>query len=899
MPAILLLKVKVIIMKKRNLVLLTIVLVIFSSILSAQTELWGVTRYGGVNDLGVLFKYEPLSSVYTKVFDFDGAASGSEPIAGVTEYYDGVLYGLTWAGGTNGLGVIFSYNPYTDAFVKLLDFDGANNGKNPYGGLLLADNGIFYGMSYYGGVNDFGILFSFNPQTNVFTKLLDFDGANSGSRPSGSLMQASNGKLYGMTQYGGANNNGVIFEYDIISNTFSKLFDFNGTSTGGLPPCSLMQASNGLLYGVATYGATTNYGTLFQFDYTSNTFEVKVDFGLVSGSGPKGTPIEPTPGKIYGMSFGGVGVIYEFDLNTDTYTVKQLLSGSIGERPNGSLFLHENSKMYACTYQGGAFGIGTLFEYNWINNTIVKKADFNGTNGRRAYQLFLCGTNLLENTWDGSESSDWDDPLNWSKNWVPDATTISTIPTNYSNAPIINLDIVSPALSDEIIVDNGAEMTIDAGMGLTVNDITNNGTITIGSSVIGEGSLLVAGSISGSGAYNVQRYLTANQWHLVSSPITAGTAGVFNGIWLRAYDESTNTFGEYIVPDATPMPTGQGFSVWANSAETRTFSGTINNGSVGPLNAQLTGVADVNTGWNLMGNPYPSAIDWDAASGWTKTNLANAVYVWNGTQYATYIGGVGANGGSRYIAPTQGFFVQATSAGASLTMNNDVRVHNSVSYLKETNEPTDIIRLNITANGYSDETVLALRPGSLNEFDPMTDAVKLAGISEAPMVYTTKDDGDPLAISCVNSIYDLMDKVVYINYAQEGEHTLNWSIDFSLQAPLTIYDKVQNLFIPQNSIYTFFASYNDSYDRFSLVDNSMAIENENSFQNYIQIYDKALKIVNIENSKNISYDIYNVCGKIVLSSNAQTCDISSLASGIYNIVLAVDEVFYTQKVFIR
>lgn len=498
--------------------------------------------------------------------------------------------------------------------------------------------------------------------------------------------------------------------------------------------------------------------------------------------------------------------------------------------------------------------------------------------------------------WEGDINQDWETNDNWNTGQCPDLNKNVFLPQSASTFPVLS----GNGYAKNIIVENNVSFILTANAQLTIAEtLENEGNITIQSSDSRDASLLIYGTAIGSGTYNVQRYLTANQWHLVSSPITAGTASVFNGIWLRAYDESTNTFGEYIVPDATPMPTGQGFSVWTNLAETRTFSGTINNGSVGPLSAQLTGVAGANTGWNLMGNPYPSAIDWDAASGWTKTNLANAVYVWNGIQYATYIGGVGANGGSRYIAPTQGFFVQATSAGASLTMNNDVRVHNTVSYLKETNEPTDIIRLNITGNGYSDETVLAVRSGSLNVFDPMTDAVKLAGISEAPMVYTTKDDGESLAINCVNSIYDLMDKVVYVNYAQEGEHTLNWSCDFSQQNNLTIYDKVQNNFIPQNLNYTFFASNNDPHDRFAFVENYLTTENINSFQNYIVICDMELKIINIESSKAFRYNVYNTCGKVVLSSTAQSCDVSGLASGIYNVVLEMGEEIYTQKVFIR
>ena len=87
-------------------------------------------------------------------------------------------------------------------------------------------------MTLNGGSSGDGVIFSFDPSSSTYTKLKDFDGTN-GANPYGSLIQASDGKLYGMT-LGGSSNHGVIFSFDPSSSTYTKLKDFDGTN-GGYP----------------------------------------------------------------------------------------------------------------------------------------------------------------------------------------------------------------------------------------------------------------------------------------------------------------------------------------------------------------------------------------------------------------------------------------------------------------------------------------------------------------------------------------------------------------------------------------------------------------------------------------------------------------------------------------
>ena len=109
--------------------------------------------------------------------------------------------------------------------------------------------------------------------------------------------------------------------------------------------------------------------------------------------------------------------------------------------------------------------------------------------------------------------------------------------------------------------------------------------------------------------------------------------------------------------------------------------------------------------------------------GWTKTNVDNATYRHvNNATWASYVGGVGANGGSQYIAPNQGFFVGVTSGFTSgtLSMNNEARTHSTAPFFKD--EIANIVRLEITGNGYTDETVIRFLDVATSEFNGEWDA---------------------------------------------------------------------------------------------------------------------------------------------------------------------------------
>lgn len=350
----------------------------YSNLIEATNgKLYGMTCIGGAKALGVIFEYNPSNNLYVNKIDFD-SINGSNPYGSLMQASNGKLYGMTRKGGTNNLGVLFEFDPITNTFTKKNDFSGTTNGSEPYGGLIQATNGKLYGMTSLGGTNSKGVLFEFDPTTNIYIKKINFNGTANGNFPSGDLMQATNGKLYGMTSAGGSVNGGILFEYNITSNVLTKLYDFT-YSTACHPKGSIIQASNGNLYGLLTDGGSVNLGTIFQYNLSSG-FTIKHTFPS-SGNiySPTGNIIEGTNGKLYGMAQGGLntnGVIFDFDLNSNSFNKDIDFNGLNGHYPQASLMLASNGKMYGMTKNGGTGNRGNLFEYDPNNNTVISKLDF-------------------------------------------------------------------------------------------------------------------------------------------------------------------------------------------------------------------------------------------------------------------------------------------------------------------------------------------------------------------------------------------------------------------------------------------------------------------------------------------------------------------------------------------
>lgn len=362
--------------------LLTVIAIVFSVIQSiAQGQLWGTAYGGGESNLGVIFKTNSEGTNYTVEKEFLTQFPGATPwylrLCQATST-NGKLYGLLSSR------ILFEYDPSTGAYGKKIDLDG-----QPWGSLIQASNGKLYGMTNDGGTHGMGVLFEYDPVNNDYIKKVDFDGANKGKNPYGSLTLGPDNKLYGMTYSGGLNDKGVVFEFDPSTDSFIKKIDFDGNN-GENPFGNLVVAPNGKLFGLTWGGGSENAGVLFEYNSLNNTLLKKLDFTRTNGSSPLGGMTVANNGKLYGMTyssagtngFDGAGVLFEFDPDTYDYTVKLEFDGTNGAYPTGDLLLASNDKLYGLTNRGGGVNDGgVLFEYMPGATTIQKKLDFDPSTG--------------------------------------------------------------------------------------------------------------------------------------------------------------------------------------------------------------------------------------------------------------------------------------------------------------------------------------------------------------------------------------------------------------------------------------------------------------------------------------------------------------------------------------
>jgi len=674
------------------------------------------------------------------------------------------------------------------------------------------------------------------------------------------------------------------------------------------------------------FGTTTSGGS---------TYGVNYDW-FVTGPGDyeETTSIQNTS-----IPFDAMPGTYIAQLTVSTYLSGQLYSnytvievvispetvgGSVTGEPvicigNSTLLILEGNTGDAVMWQYSTDGISWT-DIMHSNNTYETFALTTSTQFRAVVQSGPCDPlnsipvtiDIWDNgNWFGNVSTDWNDEENWCYG-IPTLATDVVISDAASFNPVIG---EGDGACKDMAIAEGASLTINAGYALTVagtltNNAGNNGLV-IKSDASGTGSLIHATPDVDA---RVERYLTPDLWHYTSVPVSDALSGVFTDIYLRTFDEQTYSWNPWIVPTDIPLEVMLGYAAWVSGDPmTVTFEGKINTGNHSinvTRNNSLT-----NPGWNLVGNPYPSALNWDAASGWNKTNVNNTIYYYSGngglSNYKYYIGsggeipGVGVNEGTNEIPAMQGFFVHAGSDG-SLSVNNNARIHSTQPYYKNSNTEIPVIRLQAEGNGLTDETVIRFYPGSELNFDGDFDALKLFGNGH-PQIYSVTPDETELAISTLPE-YD-EETVIPIGFmaASEGLHTISLTefIAFESNEHIFLEDiltgTIQQLSNP--TPYIFSSAPDDETNRFLLHFSNPLGTSENNITP-ISIYAHGNAVyVNLKENSNTGIFIHDLLGREIYQhkvsgENLVRIDMAS-ETGFFLVTVQSGSHRTTQKVIIK
>ena len=577
-------------------------------------------------------------------------------------------------------------------------------------------------------------------------------------------------------------------------------------------------------------------------------------------------------------------------------------------------------------------------------NTIVWRID--------DLSLGLTVTQMGTNNWLGTSDNLWNNAANWS----------AGVPNGYSNITVSSGNVVLNTNhtiynGTSLTLSGTGTLTINPTRTLTIAGTADFGgkLVTVKSDATGTGAIgQISGTLTNATNVNVERYIPASaskKYKFLSSAVSTtvedwrneifitggGASNEFsqvgtnniksNGLdWtlsgspsMYGYTEnlnsgSLNSRWVAITNSSNSITLGKGYrtfirgdrsqagvldnSIATQSEVTITSVGTINQGST-TLPTTYNG-AGTDNGWNLVGNPYPSSIDWNATTGWTKTNVSGSIYIYNPTSnsYGSFDGTTSTNGVTRYISSGQGFFVRTTGASPILSCTESVKSGNAGADLFKTeNENMLRIRLIKNIDNY-DETVIRFYEGKQNEFSEADDVRKL--MNPTINIYSYFGDSQNVAINYLNPS-NLKNSVVKLSAMvnETGNYKLDFSgiNSFSSTPYITLKDNYLNTKtdLKAKETYSFDVTSDvntnkDGRFEISFTEYPTAtyenLDNEFSINTYPNPVNDILNI-NISNSeqKNYTFVIYNTAGAEIfkgkLTNNINQLNIENLDNGVY------------------
>ena len=362
-----------------------------------------------------------------------------------------------------------------------------------------------------------------------------------------------------------------------------------------------------------------------------------------------------------------------------------------------------------------------------------------------------------------------------------------------TDANISESGLTDTELAGAEITVTGGEYTIDATKNLNVIKVQPGAKLTLNSgSAVSSGKICLQSTSSGTATFvdnnsatstvagNVEQYLPQGRNWYVSSPISAGsTANLNTGTSVLSYNESTAAW----ITESGSLTAGKGY-ISVSSAGTGTsniiYDGTLNTGNV---SVTLSRTGSTKTGFNLVGNPYPSYLDFSKvdttasnilSSIWyrTKTTPVNGVSSYT---FDTYNGksniatSLGATPVTNLIPPMQAFWVRVKSGtDGILTFNNSMRAHadnvtNKLKAPRVKEQTQQLLRLEVSNGVNRDQAIIYSNANALNGYDSYDSPKMTNGSANIPEIYTSVGV-EKLVINGLESLTDNVEDSSWIFY---------------------------------------------------------------------------------------------------------------------------------------
>jgi uncharacterized repeat protein (TIGR03803 family) len=586
---------------------------------------YGTTYSGGAYSSGTVFQITAGGSLNT-LYSFcsqTNCTDGAYPFAGLVQGTDGNFYGTTRSGGAVGYGTVFKITP-TGTLTTLHSFAGgllgvADEGAYPEGTLIRGTDGNFYGTTTDRWIAPFaGTVFAITPEGELSNLYAFCAQANcpDGASPSGSLVQATDQNFYGTTYWGGAGYWGTVFQISAAGN-LTTLYTFCSQTncTDGLEPSAgLVQGTDGNFYGTTFWGGAHDEGTVFQIT-AGGTLTPLYSFcsqtSCTDGAYPLGGLVQGTDGNFYGTTNSGgahgYGTVFQISAEGKLATLYNFCSQTYctdGAYPDGGLLQATDGNFYGTTSSPStvfslSMGLGPFVKPEPSSGTVGSHVNILGTNLTGATSVTFNGTAAVFTVASSSEI----------ETTVPAGATTGTIQVTTPGGTL------NSTLAFRVTADmptfNPAPGAYSAGPSVTLSDgtpgaviyYTTDGStpttsstkyttaITVSSTETIEAIAVAAGystSAVASGAYMLQPAT------LPFTFVTLDVAGAATGLLHGTVPLSINAAGEVtgIYLDANNFPLAHGF-VRAASGTTATFdapdAGTNSTEGTIPVSIDMAG----------------------------------------------------------------------------------------------------------------------------------------------------------------------------------------------------------------------------------------------------------------------------------------------------------------------
>lgn len=349
-------------------------------------------------------KMMPNAPLLVTLVSFNGS-NGSNPYGGVIEDAAGNLFGTTTSGPGDGYGTVFeiaktvsgwastptvltSFTYYKNAYFNGLPSNDPpiqNQGEvaYPYAGVIEdADGNLISTSTNTLAGGPFGMVFEIAKTAGGYDStpisLYSFGGGSDGNTPQAGLIQDAAGNLFGTTQYGGASNQGVVFEIAKNGASYASaptvLVTFNG-SNGAYPLAGLIEDAAGNLFGTTSGGGAQGKGTVFEIKKTDTGYDsaptVLATFDGSHGAGPRAGLIEDSAGNLFGTTLvggaHGVGTVFEIEKTDTGYAstptvLWSFTGGNDGGHPYGGLIEDAIGDLFGTASDDIVTGGGAVFE---------------------------------------------------------------------------------------------------------------------------------------------------------------------------------------------------------------------------------------------------------------------------------------------------------------------------------------------------------------------------------------------------------------------------------------------------------------------------------------------------------------------------------------------------------